>query len=351
MNTLLSILNGALQYNRGRQTGLAGLVGIGLAILTAYQWNHILPILDKLGIVGFFKSHGFVHEGEGGLTGFLIFMFIFKLTILLCAAFLVLIIITLLLTMIFTNETIVLKIMIPIMMVFLFPIIIIYALYQVIFHRKKNQQEADMRKLIGTPQEQLLRDYSEEISKDQALARLNRIPTKGDRLFLLGVSADNKLYILFPRPINFETYIKEGFLGGTVFHTGDLVGLHYSVDKYVEKLHKPKSMFVYVPKLYLLKPVNKKIEVISSEQFVTFYQTNNEDMQHEFKTLGGYPLYAQEIQDDYFTRKEKVLTNMKNATEKRVFDNLVNLMSMFDATNEDIVEMMRASEQQLESKE
>jgi len=58
MNTLLSIANGALQYHRGKQTGLAGLLGVALALLIVFQWEHILPILEALGIVSFLDSMG-----------------------------------------------------------------------------------------------------------------------------------------------------------------------------------------------------------------------------------------------------------------------------------------------------
>jgi hypothetical protein len=107
-------------------------------------------------------------------------------------------------------------------------------------------------------------------------------------------------------------------------------------------------MFDYVPKMFFIKLVNENREVISSDRFVAFYQTNCDDMLQKFRTCGGYSTYSKETQDAYFTKKETILTNIKNATEKSVFDNLVNLMSMFDATNEEIVKMMLDNEKQME---
>jgi hypothetical protein len=340
MNTLLSIANGALQYHRGRQTGIVGLMGIGLALLAVFQWKYIYPILKVLGIVDFFKRLGIVYEGEPGLTGFAIFMFIFKLTILLSIVLFLLLALAIVTSMIFSNEKIGLYIMLPIIAVLMAPLGILFFLYQAIFHRKELIENAEREKKLGTPLEQLLRDHSEEIPIEQALIRLNRIPTAGDNLFLLGVMEDKKLYMVLPRPIKFET---------AIYSSGDLVGLHCSVEKYIEAKHKPKSMFEVIPKLFLIKAIDGEREIIPSEQFVAFYQTSCDDMLSKFKGYSNQPVYenyVKEVQDDYFTSKQTILSNISNATEKRIFDNLVNRMSMFDASNEEIVKIMLDSEKQ-----
>jgi hypothetical protein len=282
-----------------------------------------------------------VYEGEPGLTGFAIFMFIFRLSIFVAIVIFLLTALAVILTMIFSNEKIGIFVILPIVMVVMIPIMIIHSLYQVIFHRKKLIEEFEKEKMLGTPQEQLLRDHSEEIPREQALSRLNRIPTLGDHeLFLLGLTDDNKLYVVLPRPLNLKDYAKD-------YNKGDLLGVQYSIEKYVEAKHKPKSMFDYIPKYFLIKPVNEEMEVIPSEKHLTFYKTSCGDMLQKMKGVKGYTKYVEETQEGYFSTKETIITNLKNVTEAEKVNNLLHYLSMFDAPNEDIVKMMRDNQKQM----
>jgi hypothetical protein len=345
LNTLLSIANGALQYHRGRQTGASGLMGIAVALLVVFQWKHIYPVLKALGIVDFFKRLGLVYEGEPGLTGFAIFMFIFKMSIIIMVALSLLIALAILISMIFSNEKIAIYVIIPIMGIIMLPFGLLYLLYQLTFNRKEfkatakaNVEKREKERLLGTPQEQLLRDHSEEIPREQALSRLNRLPTSGDREFLLGVTNENTLYILLPRPINFDTY-------GSC-RKGELIGLYCSVQKFIKDKNAKQSYFhVQDPEFFSISSDIKGV-IIPNEQIVSFYQTASKDMLRMFR-YNSYDKYVNETQDEYFERKETILTNMKYATEKQIFDNLVSHMKMFDAPNEDIVLMMRESEKQM----
>jgi hypothetical protein len=350
MNTFLSIANGALQYHRGRQTGASGIMGIAVALLVVFQWKRIYPVLKAWGVVDFFKRLGLVYEGEPGLTGFAIFMFIFKMTIVFSVVVLLLLAVAVLLSMIFSNEKIGLYVMLPILGILMIPYAIVLVLYQVIFNRKgmkANAERLEKERLLGTPQEQLLRDHSEEMTREQALARLNRIPTNGDNLFLLGVTDDNKMYMVLPRPINFEN---------AIYNAGDLVAVQCLVGKYDKIKHKKTSQFEILPSLFKITFTHEKAEreIIPNERFVSFYQTNSIDMLNRIKAYSDHPAYYNDyvkgLQDEYFTKKETILNNMKNATEKTVFDNLVKRMAIFDASNEEIVEMMRDNEKQMQDK-
>lgn len=341
MNTLLSIANGALQYRRGKQTGLAGLAGIGLALLCVYQWDHILPVLNALGIVAFFDRIGLIYEGDAGLTGFAIFMFIFRLTIVYCAALLVLLMFGIAVSMFFSSDTVFKYIIIPLMMVIGFPIAIVYYTFLVLFKRQELIEKGERMKLVPTPQAELLIEHSEEISRTQAIYSLNRIPTFGDHLSVLGETEDKRLFLLLPRPLSFED-------GKHI--SGDLEAVEFSVEKYIEKFHKPKSMFDRIPKHFLINLVSNEREVMSESQFVSFYQTNSEDMLYEIqacKNLYGFKKYVKEVQDIYFNSKEAVLSRIKQAEDKETFDNLVKRMTVYNAPNEDIVKMMRDSENEI----
>lgn len=345
MNTLLSIANGALQYHRGKQTGLAGLLGIVVALIVAYQWDRIFPILNAVGTVDFFKSSGLVYEGEAGLTGLAIFMFVFKLTILFVVTLILLMFITLILTFVFSNEKTALAIMMPVIYIVGFPFAIVYGLYQVIFNRKKHIEEAERRRLLGTPQDQLLREHSLEIPREQALARLNRIPTLGDDLFLLGLTEENKLYMLLPRPINFET---------GKYDAGDIEAVLLSVEKYDPLKYKKKSMFEILPKQFFVRFDIQDRIIIPSSKITQFLHSESEDVLRSFKNYRftlEYTDYVKSTQSEYFKTKETILKNLKNTTENRIFDNLVNRMKMFNANNEDIVKMMIDSEKELKEHE
>jgi hypothetical protein len=50
----------ALQYHRGKQVGLWGLVGIALVIITAAAWDVISPIFDAIGIVSLLDRWGLI---------------------------------------------------------------------------------------------------------------------------------------------------------------------------------------------------------------------------------------------------------------------------------------------------
>lgn len=341
MNTLLSVANGALQYHRGRQTGLAGLFGIGLALLCVYQWDHILPVLNAMGIVAFFDRIGLIHHGDAGLTGFAIFMFIFRLTIVYCVALLLLLMLGIAVSMFFSSDRAFKYIIIPLMMVIGFPIAIVYYFYLLLFKRQVLIENAERIKSTPTPQVELLKEHSDEISRTHAIYSLDRIPTFGDHLSILGETEDKRLFLLLPRPLSFED-------GKHV--SGDLEAVEVSVEKYIEKFHKPKSMFDRIPKHFLINLVSNEREVMSESQFVSFYQTNSEDMLYKIqacKYLYGFNKYVKEVQDIYFNSKEAILNKIQQAEDQETFDNLVKRMAVYNAPNEDIVKMMRDSENEI----
>lgn len=343
VNTLLSIANGALQYYRMKQAGLAGLLGIVVATLVAWQWEHVLPALEAVGIVGFFDRIGLIHEGEAGITGLNILMFFLKLYFLTVIGGIILLGLIWIIGGFFSTS-IGEKVALGIVFLIGYPILIIWGLCMAI----KGNKDSDVSKeKEATPMERLLDEYSEKISKEQALIRLNRLPTVGDNLFLLGVTANNELYMFLPRPINLET---------AEYNAGDLVGVQYTVEKYNEVKHKPKSMFEYIPKQFFIKAVKKEsktpLEIVPNEKIEAFYLTNSEDMLSKFRAFSNHPVYenfVNEIQSSYFTIKNAILNRISNATDKEEFDKLVERATLLNATNEDIVRMMRESEKQIEA--
>ncbi|NRG34753.1 hypothetical protein HRF63_23110, partial [Bacillus circulans] len=76
MNTILTFLNGFVQYRRGKQTGLAGLLGLIIFVLAVYRWDITYPILESLKIIDFFDNLGLIYEGEPGTTLYAIMLFL-----------------------------------------------------------------------------------------------------------------------------------------------------------------------------------------------------------------------------------------------------------------------------------
>jgi len=340
MNTLLSLANAALAYRRGRQTGLAGLFGIGIALLLVWQWGNILPILDAIGIVSFFDNLGLVYEGEPGLTGYAIFMSFVRLSILVAFVVFILLVIGILISMIFTNEFIFKYILVPLAMILLFPIIVVAVLYQSIFNRKKLIERGEELQRLGTPNEQLLR-ACEPISKEQAYNRLNRLPMIGDHL-LIGVTGktrteEEKVYVVYPKPMNFTIYGK--------FEPDELICVELKIQQFDKFKHKKETIAEVIENNLFITKAGEEKDKIPFNDFESFYDTNQ---LVEFHKLGicsyYYKDYVKEMQTLYFTKRNIISNNLSNSTTKEQFDNLVNLMKMFDAPNEDIVRIMWESE-------
>lgn len=66
MNTVLHLADSFLQYRRGKQTGLIGLAGIGVSILTFAFWPLLSQLFSAIGITKIFTSTGIITTDDGG---------------------------------------------------------------------------------------------------------------------------------------------------------------------------------------------------------------------------------------------------------------------------------------------
>ncbi|MDR7074171.1 hypothetical protein [Fictibacillus barbaricus] len=132
MKSLLGLLNGFLGYERGRETGLAGLGGIIVTLVIAGNWNHILPILRALGIVDFFAKKGMIFEGENYLTAAYILAFFVKWLIIFVVLFSIFMVLGIIIAMIFSNETAV-KIILPLIIFVLSPLVIVGLIFYLLY--------------------------------------------------------------------------------------------------------------------------------------------------------------------------------------------------------------------------
>lgn len=349
MNLLLSVANGALQYHRGKQTGLAGLAGIALALLIAYQWDHVLPVLDALGIVGFLNNYGLIYEGEPGLTGFVLFTIAYRAAI----AFIIVGFIFLVIAMaiaIFTSSKAGFTILYAFIAIPLIPFMFIWMMYDHWKTPKAVKEERklaylDMQKEKMKSIDEIIAETSTELTEEQVLNRMNRLPTIGDDMFLIGVSQANEYFIIFPKPINMES----GF-----FLSGSLAVKKYEVEKQQTNINETNSSdsmkrLVLTPKKDWCQ---KEVWEMRPEEFKAFYQSNHVDLQDEiktFKTKQFYKEYVNFIQDTYFKVKAKLLEMISAEEDSGKFNDLVERVAKYNASNEDLVRFMYDSEKGVNS--
>lgn len=344
MNTLLSAANAALQYNRGKQTGVAGLVFIGIVLLATYQWDNIVPIFEAIGLISLLDKWGLIYEGESYMTGFSIFMVAFRI----CILFVVLGLLTLVLGIIFSmigSSNMGAAILGTFVVILALPFILLWSLFNSIFTPKEVREERKrerMRKYKesnGTPIDIIKENYN-KITKDEAIRYLNRIPTKGDHLFLLGVTADKEVFFVFPKPyyLNTENF-SAGLWGikstmkrcnGSEFGTGP-----FQIDIKPDEIYPGKSIQSV--------PIDR----------ITFYHSDNshKDIKAKSQQLSyrdEYRKYIDEIQSTYFQKKDNLEKVIAITPNKERFNEAVQEIANFNASNEEIVRMMIQPEERIQ---
>ncbi|MCM3393242.1 hypothetical protein [Cytobacillus oceanisediminis] len=340
MNTLLSAANAALQYNRGKQTGLAGLVFIGIVLLAAYQWDHIVPIFEAIGLISFLDQWGLIYEGESYMTGFSIFMVAFRI----CILFVVLGFLTLVLGIIFSmigSSNIGAAILGTFVVVLALPFILLWSLYDTIFTPKEVREERKrerMRKYKeanSTPIDIIKENYN-EITEDEAIRYLNRIPTKGDHLFLLGVTEENEVFFVFPKPYYLNTENFSAGLWGIKSIMKRCNGSEFGIGPFQIDI-KPEEIYP-----------GKGIQPVPIDR-ITFYHSDNshKDIKaksQQFSYRDEYRKYIDEIQSTYFQKKDNLEKTISITPNKERFNEAVQEIVNFNASNEEIVRMMIQSE-------
>lgn len=338
MNVLLSVANGALQYHRGKQTGLVGLAGIALALLIAFQWNHILPVLDALGVVDFLNKYGLIYEGEPGLTGFVLFTIAFRAAV----AFILVGFIFLVIAMaasIFTSSKAGFAILYSFITIPLIPIMIIWMIYdhfktpQAVKEERKKASIAAYEERMKTVSD-IIHESSTELSKEQVLNRLNRLPTIGDDLFLIGITHKDEYFVILPKP-------------KAIYPSNGFSVISYDVAKNISdsfgNKQREKVELNLTPK-YLWGQMITSLEL---NQFKNIYHTEQVDFLKEFKNLksrGYVQEYISKTQDNYFTSKGTLLKLIGEETDGDKFDELVKRVTEWNAINEDVVKLMYKTE-------
>ncbi|WP_430788383.1 hypothetical protein VBD025_00825 [Virgibacillus flavescens] len=342
MNTLLHFADSALQYSRGKQTGLWGLMGIAIAILSVATWDDFIqPTFEFLGIVSLFDNLGLVVKDAPGLTTF-------KILIAILAFYFAIIVIGLVIagiyiTLFTISENPFGKFMLKASLYLIFsPFVLLYKLCQLIgwcidaSERRKDPVAYEERKRIEKNYEviEYMKNEGNVISYEEAFNRLNRLPSKGDHFFLVGITHERDIYMLLPRVLD-----TIGFDKGEVFCEKVKINLKKQyINKEIIKEIEPK---IIVDNIY---NDSYKIPRIDFTNFVHLIDPSPiKELNSAFSGYGNSSLYldyVQYIQNQFFNRKDKLLEELVNEQTNEQYNNTLKEIQPYHASNEDIVRMI-----------
>jgi hypothetical protein len=233
------------------------------------------------------------------------------------------------------------KILYLVTLIIFSPFFILWHLYKYI-KVAKSERSAMSSKSIDemAPVNSVLEKTSEELTINQALIRLNRLPTKGDDLFLIGITEEKEYYVLLPKPMH---------LGLSSLQSGELVGVKYNLERFWRMEHETKKMLE--PDDLVIKKAKDilEFESIPSASLAKIYYTKQQDFIREFRSYNKntvYLDYITHIQKVYFEEKESLLNKIRIETNQIQFDELVKKVKSISVPNEEIVKMMMENQTQ-----
>lgn len=385
MNVILGALNGMLQYSRGREVGGYGILGILIAIVAVYQWDHILTFLRRIGVVDFFDKIGLIYINDPGTTGLAVFLFILEICIVLAIIMFAVLVIGVIASIFFSSKVgtiIIVTFLAPIILVVLFTYLLIWSLLQSLGIKSKKQkmkEEEDEWYIdnYGTKSpetianeeyrmtpEEVLKRYCEEWDYDTAMDYLNIIPMYGDKRFLLGETTSGEFYVLLPDPTIKYSIMNPGLSGELT-----LIRLNVQKQKFIDDIvelkkteHRLGDRKLVISFVHQVEDsekhspfaVSKLINYKPAEEIIRFFMPDYErkDFKAYLSPLGERKEYterADRYQQYYFETKEQLLTDISNAKGKYEFEQLVSYVKTLNAPNEDVIKLMRESSVEMET--
>ncbi|KZE67999.1 hypothetical protein AWM68_17665 [Fictibacillus phosphorivorans] len=309
-------------------------MGIIFTIFLVYQWDHVVPVLEFLGIIDWLDSMGLIYEDAAYLTGFSIFMFAIKATIIFCILVAVFLVLGIILTMIGSSSVGFFLLAVPFIILFS-PFLFIYVLIKGAFETEEEKAENRRIYLEGKKTIlELIQESSEELTKEQAFNRLNRLPTSGDTNFLIAVTKNEDIYLLLPNPV------------GVYFHEG-VPAEKLAVEKTEVPIGKDPTK---LPNRLTatLSETGSKYTTLPIEDINYIYNYNKKDFNpviNKFITTKRFDNYLKKAINSYFTRKFNLKRLMSESKTREDFNNYASQLVEMNAFNEDIVKMMWESEQ------
>lgn len=259
MTALLHAANIYLHYRGGKHVGLAGLIGVIVAIIIAAIWpKYIQPIVNATGINKVAENMGIVVDGAGGgaITAYNVLM----LYLFFCLAFSLVVGIGLL-AYVYGSTVLRSKFGAVLIGILLFiplsPILIWYVIAKSIEvskeHTKSVENPAEYKEKQRIKKNSDIMDYlirttekdgeTNQLRKRDAIRYLHRIPSTKESHFLVGITYNREAVLLFPRPFGIKIYGSES----------RLIGVPLVFEKFIPMKHDPHGVKTDSPQRYYIK--------------------------------------------------------------------------------------------------
>lgn len=375
LRDLLWAAEAKMSYDRGKDTGLAGLFGIGLVILCVWKWNDIIhPLLTNIGVISFADKIGLVYEGASEMTLLRVIGFFIALCLTLAVIGVALLALFFIVCGIVyaVNQNPFLKwllrytLILPLkgaLYAVLSPIIliehIIIRMYRWLnpkgyAERKARAEEKRLafvrrldRKLIS-----FIRGlWPNEVNLDEAFLRLNRLPMKGDDNFLIGITKDEKVYMLVPSPYYWKSQpisvnnALDDFDYSQLFHSSQEITEKYFDGLRLEFLETDKYEFVKEMKVTneQKKGEYNKVPLSSIEKIYEIKEEKRVHFDNQFKVYGqvrAYIEYTDYIQKRYLYNLER-LASLSETVDSVQYPHVMRELVKYSASNADMIALMK----------
>jgi hypothetical protein len=346
MRELIGFADVYLNYRRGKEAGLAGLIGFVLLGLCIYFWDYISAFFNFIGLTAFLREHGFIAE-EAGITALRIFMGWLFLCLVMAAVIAIGLVFMFLVFMIGRNSLAMklIKFLFKWSFYILFsPIIILYNIYKSILRAKAGEMN------IGN----LLAEKNQEITLDEAKEILNRLPHpdgKDDEPLIVAVDYRQDVWVLFPRVEGFsmpDTFEGEKLKVETEFSgiTGkyDIKSIDLDFSRFPENWAIRHSTRFKPLNTSYMYPLEQKMYL-----FERFFLPKDEKLRRavdQAKKQIYYENYAMTLVKGFFTWKEKHLLMLEDdTTPKEDYEKALRVVYQYVPRNQD--EMQIAYETEL----
>ncbi|MGE6756046.1 hypothetical protein ACQKFO_21835 [Rossellomorea sp. NPDC071047] len=354
LRDLLWLAEAKMSYDRGKQTGLWGLVGVGLIILGAVYWDSLLlPFFNSIGLVNLAYKFNLVTD-TGSLTTWNVFIGIFGFIIILLIFLLAAIVLyTLFLWTVMLmfkgeqGEKIAEKVGVAFFGIITSPItipaLIIGYLISFIASPKNfiknlkyqvaNQKEE--QEYINNQEAFFLATNSKELSKEVVQQRLNRLYMKEDQDYLVGLinernNSNAKMYILLPSP----------FYRGRYVEYDD----RYEIHKDERNIACIEIKFIHDGKNDLeFTKIPIKIEHISLSRFHKIVEKHDANIKELFNYINkdnDIQSYTRRANRRYILEREHCKRKMKITENPEHFESAQKYFEALNATHADILELM-----------
>lgn len=388
MYTFLHLIDGYLNYQRGKAAGFWGLMGFVLVIILALNGVQIIRFSEFIGFNDFLYNIEVFREGDL----FFIATWRFVLFIIGILLFIVIAItIFMLLFMLLAHSGPIMLILIGLLLCIVTPFVLVLLtpifLYEFVrdiyfrlkdpegykeekrlqknsgkieqlrfglyYHEKEKNRKKIQKKLGNNAQEALNittehEDHDTLISSSEAYKHINRLPINGDYHFIVGVTYDREFYMILPGPIN--AYHLGRIEPGEVYCEKLDIKTKISTDMKVKEWNVDISIDnsdLYVSDI-------PKIPFSNFELFLDLYKVL--DFQRAFEQYGKYSgiydqKYVMKTQKGHFFARTELLNTLYTTETNDDYTKILEQIENHTLPNESEVRNILESQEQLEEEQ